>query len=98
MMSTEAINITTNASKRWYLFIAGFALTLDQFTKYWVTRTLGIGENGGELVIIRNFFNITYTENRGIAFGMLGEANLRWILVAISFAAIFIVVYYMFQA
>ena len=36
----------------------------------------------------------TYTENPGIAFGMLNNGNMKWLLVAISIAAIMVVVYY----
>ena len=93
-MSSEAIRIESNAGKIWYLMITALGLALDQFTKYWVARTLG---NGGEIVVIKGFFSLGYTENPGIAFGMLSEANVKWLLVAISVAAIFIVVYYMMR-
>jgi signal peptidase II len=93
-MSSEAIRIESNASKVWYLVITALGLALDQLTKYWVAGTLG---EGGEIVVIKGFFSLGYTENPGIAFGMLSEANVKWLLVAISVAAIFIVVYYMMR-
>src|SRR5215211_2655628 len=97
LMSSESIALEKTSNKSWYLFITALALALDQFTKYWVARTLGVGRDG-EVVIIKGFFSLTYTENRGIAFGMLGESDVRWLLVAVSTAAIFIVVYYMMRA
>jgi signal peptidase II len=93
-MSSEAIHIESNASKLWYLMITTLALALDQFTKYWVARTLSLGD---EVPVIDGFFNISYTENPGIAFGMLSDANVKWLLVAISMAAIFIVTYYLMR-
>jgi signal peptidase II len=96
-MSSESIALEKTSNKSWYLLITALALATDQFTKYWVARTLGVGPDG-EIAVIKGFFSLTYTENRGIAFGMLGESDVRWLLVAISTAAIFIVVYYMMRA
>ena len=96
-MSSESIALEKTSNKSWYLLITALALAADQFTKYWVARTLGVGPDG-EVVVIKGFFSLTYTENRGIAFGMLGESDVRWLLVAVSTAAIFIVVYYMMRA
>ena len=89
------ILINDGAGKARYLIITALAIAFDQFTKYWVTRALG---DGGEVVVIRNFFVISYTENPGIAFGMLGSTNVKWALVAVSVAAIFIVVYYLMHS
>jgi signal peptidase II len=94
-MTTDSTSIENPASKAWYLLITAVAIALDQFTKYWITRTLGAG---GEIVVIKGFFSLGYTENPGIAFGMLGAANVKWALVAISVTAIFIVIYYMMRA
>lgn len=91
-MSSQAISVANPASKAWYLVITAVAVAIDQFTKYWITRTLG---EGGEIVVIKGFFSLGYTENPGIAFGMLSTMNVKWVLVAISVTAIFIVVYYL---
>src|SRR5690349_19727250 len=66
------VSIHENVSKARYLIITALAIAFDQFTKYWVTQRLG---EGGEITVIKNFFVISYTENPGIAFGMLGNAN-----------------------
>jgi signal peptidase II len=92
-MTTASIN--EGVSKARYLIITALAIAFDQITKYWVTQRLG---EGGEIVVIKNFFVISYTENPGIAFGMLGSANVKWVLVAISVVAIFIVVYYLMHS
>jgi signal peptidase II len=47
--------------------------------------------------VIPGFFRIRYTENEGIAFGMFSNNDVRWVLVAVSIAAILIVVYYMIR-
>jgi signal peptidase II len=94
-MSSQAVSINNPASKAWYLLITAVAVAIDQFTKYWITRTLG---TGGEIVVIKGFFSLGYTENPGIAFGMLSSVNVKWALVAVSLTAIFIVVYYLMRA
>jgi signal peptidase II len=67
-------------------------MLFDQLTKYWVSVKL---REGDEIDIIRGFFKLSYTENPGIAFGMLNNGNVKWLLVSISVAAILVVVYYM---
>jgi signal peptidase II len=91
-MSPEAIATKTSTMKLWYLFIAMLVMLCDQLTKYWVSVKL---REGDEIDVIRGFFKLSYTENPGIAFGMLNNGNVKWLLVAISVAAIMVVVYYM---
>jgi signal peptidase II len=91
-MSSEVIAARTNTMKLWYLIIAALVMFLDQFTKYWVSVKL---REGDEIDIIRGFLKLSYTENPGIAFGMLNNGNVKWLLVAVSVAAIIVVVYYM---
>jgi signal peptidase II len=91
-MSSEVIPRQSGAMKLWYLFIALVVMSFDQFTKYWVSVNL---REGDEIDVIRGFFKLSYTENPGIAFGMLNNGNVKWLLVAISVTAIMVVVYYM---
>ena len=91
-MSAEAIPTKASAMKLWYLFIALLVMSFDQFTKYWVAVNL---REGDEIDVIRGFFKLSYTENPGIAFGMLNNGNVKWLLVAVSVTAIMVVVYYM---
>jgi signal peptidase II len=90
-MSSDA-DARAGSIKFWYLFIALLVMLFDQFTKYWVAVKL---REGDEIDIIRGFFKLSYTENPGIAFGMLNNGNVKWLLVAVSMAAIMVVVYYM---
>ncbi|HXG91904.1 MAG TPA: signal peptidase II [Blastocatellia bacterium] len=94
-MSSEAITASASAGKLRYLFITALVLALDQLTKYWVTTEYAEGDPGTD--VIPGFFKINHTKNTGIAFGMLNNNNVRWLLVAISVAAILIVIYYMMR-
>jgi len=91
-MSAEVISTKAGSQKLWYLAIAVMVMGFDQFTKYWVSVKL---REGDEIDIIRGFFKLSYTENPGIAFGMLNNGNVKWLLVAISVTAIMVVIYYM---
>jgi signal peptidase II len=90
-MISEAAPADTNAAKMWYLLVTAVVLIIDQFTKYWMSINL---REGDEIDVISGFFKFSYTENPGIAFGMLNNGNVKWLLVAISVAAIIVVVFY----
>ena len=82
------------ADKLWYLTITAVVVVLDQITKSWVAAALN---DGGDIVLIRGFLNFSYTENPGIAFGMLNDGNVKWLLVGISVVAIAVVVFYLMR-
>src|SRR5262245_56206333 len=90
-MSSEASVANPATTKLKYLFVTALVMALDQFTKYWVSVRL---REGDEIDIIRGFLKLSYTENPGIAFGMLNNGNVKWALVAVSIAAIIVVIYY----
>jgi len=75
-----------------YLAVTAIVLVLDQITKYWVAAAL---QGDGEIVVVRGLMNLSYTENSGIAFGMLNNGDMKWLLIAISVAAIAVVVFYL---
>jgi signal peptidase II len=93
-MSSEVIATKAGSIKVWYLFVAIIVLAFDQFTKYWISIKL---REGDEVDIIKGFFKLSYTENPGIAFGMLNNGNVKWLLVTVSVAAIIVVLYYMIR-
>ena len=64
-MNSEAAS--ASAGKLKYLIITAFVMALDQFTKYIVSTRL----REREIDVIPNLFAVSYTENPGIAFGML---------------------------
>jgi len=94
-MSSEAISVSASAGKLRYLIVTGVVIALDQLTKYLVSIKM---LEGDEVEVIRNFFAISYTKNPGIAFGMLNNGDVRWLLVAISVVAVVVVFYYMMRA
>ena len=93
-MSSEVTTTKASFAKLWYLFVTLLVLTFDQFTKYWVSVKL---RDGDEIDIIKGFFKLSYTENPGIAFGMLNNGNMKWLLVSVSVAAIVVVLFYMMR-
>lgn len=71
-----------------FFLTASLSVIIDQMTKMLVRNTMDLYES---IVVIRNFFSITYIENNGISFGMFGYPGndvKRWILVGIIFVAI----------
>ncbi|HKG20552.1 MAG TPA: signal peptidase II [Blastocatellia bacterium] len=90
-MSTTAGGDNSRSGRLKYLGITALVLACDQLSKLWAARVL----NDRDIEVIPGFFSLSYTENRGIAFGMLGDGDVRWLLVAVSTAATAIVIYYM---
>ena len=50
-----------------YIFLFLILLIIDQYSKFIVDSTLSVGET---VPVIDNFFNLTYVQNRGVAFGL----------------------------
>jgi signal peptidase II len=76
-----------------YLLASFGIYMVDQSTKAWAVRALRFGD---DQTIIRGFFDLVYTENRGIAFGQLQEGGAfgRWFFVVLATAAALAVFYY----
>lgn len=74
------------------LIIAAFVALLDQIIKYSVVNNI---KPHGSVSIISGVLNITYVENRGVAFGMFKD--MRWIFVAVTALLIFAIIFYMFK-
>ncbi|HLG15916.1 MAG TPA: signal peptidase II [Blastocatellia bacterium] len=91
-MTSEGVNPNTRTGKGWCVLVVGLVLTLDQFTKLLVSAKL---REGDEITLIGGLLNLNYTKNPGIAFGMLNNGNVKWLLVAISVAAVAVVAYYL---
>ncbi|NLL66366.1 MAG: signal peptidase II [Clostridiaceae bacterium] len=67
------------------IILTGF----DQLSK-WYFYTNKLQYNG--YVIIKDFFHLTYLENRGAAFGIL--QNFRWAFILLTIVAVGIMVWY----
>jgi len=56
------------------LLVSTVSLVLDQLSKAYIDRTFNLYQS---LVVIENFFNITYVRNQGAAFGIFSDSSLR---------------------
>ncbi len=76
-----------------YLLASFGIFMVDQTTKTWAVRTLRFQV---DRTIIQGFFDLVYTENRGIAFGQLQEGGSfgRWFFVGLAIVAAAAVFYY----
>lgn len=67
-----------------YLVIA-LAIALDQLTKQWAMASL---RPVGRVILVPGFFDLTYVQNRGIAFGMFAGQGILVGLFVIILAAV----------
>lgn len=74
------------------IIIVAFVLAVDQLTKYIAVKYL---MPIGTYPIVKNFFHLTYIENRGAAFGILQNKTLFFIIITIIVGGILI--YSMFK-
>lgn len=65
------------------LILSAIIVILDQVSKFYVLKHL---QGSSSIVIIPNFFKLTYVENLGAAFGIL--QNKRWLFIIITFIVI----------
>lgn len=69
--------------------IIALSLAIDLITKVIFANTLAMGD----IILIPNLLTLTYVENTGAAFGMLG--NKTWLLIVVSI--IFIIAFVLFD-
>jgi signal peptidase II len=76
-----------------YLLASFGIYMVDQVSKAWAVRKLRTGD---DVTIIQGFFDLIYTENRGIAFGQLQDGGHfgRWFFVTLAILAAIAVLYY----
>lgn len=74
------------------LAIAAAIILIDQLIKFFVSTGL---KPVGTVSVIDGVFNLTYVENRGIAFGMFKD--MRWFFVVLTSILIFAIIFYMFK-
>jgi len=69
-----------------YVFLFLILLIIDQYSKFIVHGTLYVGDT---IPIIDNFFNLTYVQNRGVAFGLFqGKIDIVSILALVAIGLI----------
>ena len=74
------------------IIIAIFGIALDQISKLYIASNLILYKKNP---IINNFFNITYVQNKGAAWGIL-DGNTVF-LVLITLIALFIIIRFIFK-
>ena len=74
------------------LIIAALVVAADQIIKYFVAANI---KPVGTVTVIDGVFNLSYVENRGVAFGIFKD--MRWIFVALTTLLIFAIAFYMFK-
>ena len=81
------------------LSVALGILLLDQLIKFIVTHTLQLQSRGPLGIEITPFFNLTWTENRGVSMGFFyAETDLmRWLLVVMTLAIAGFVAWWMWR-
>lgn len=81
------------------LSIATGIVLLDQLIKFFVTHTLQLQSRGPLGIEVLPFFNLTWTENRGVSMGFFyAETDLmRWLLVAMTLAIAGFVAWWMWR-
>ena len=70
------------------LVIAGLVVFLDQLIKYFVVQYL---PQAGTVTAVPYILDLTYVENRGVAFGMFKD--MRWIFVVFTAIIILVLLY-----
>src|SRR5262245_50078637 len=77
-----------------YLFLVIGTLILDRWTKAWIQNEFDLHESAS---VIDGFFNITYVQNTGVAFGIFSSiiSPVKSVLLSVftAFAAIVVVAY-----
>ena len=66
-----------------YISVIALGIGLDQLIKYLALRFV---QPVGTIPVIKGIFHLTYTENPGMAFGLL--SNARWLFISVSTVAI----------
>ncbi len=74
------------------LLIAAGIMLVDQVIKFVIINTL---KPFGNVAVINGLFNLTYVENRGVAFGIFQD--MRWVFVIVTSIMLFLMIFYMFR-
>lgn len=74
------------------IIIIILGVILDRVTKIWAIKELSIGK---DLIIIKNFFQFSYLENTGAAFGIFRDKTI--FLAIITFIIAISILFYLFK-
>jgi len=89
----------TGLHRKLGLTVAGVIVLFDQLIKLFVSQTLQLASRGPAGIELLPFFNLTWTENRGVSMGFFyAETHLmRWLLVAMTMAIAGFVAWWMWR-
>lgn len=90
--SVKILLVISMKKKLSIIIIAIFGIALDQMSKLYIASNLILYKKNP---IINNFFNITYVQNKGAAWGIL-DGNTVF-LVLITLIALFIIIRFIFK-
>lgn len=74
------------------ILITIFAIILDQFTKFAAVKYL---KGQRPIILISNFLQLNYVENRGAAFGIMQHRRVLFVIVTI--AVVLLITFYMVE-
>jgi signal peptidase II len=97
-MTTETDRAPTGGARKYVLFalFAAIAIVLDQWTKVLARAALRPLGPYRPKVVIEGFFKLRYSENPGVAFGMLQQmAGGRMVLTLMAVVALVLVIAYL---
>ena len=79
------------------LVLAAFIAVIDQVVKWYVTGPLALRQVGN--IDLLPFFDLTYTENKGISLGMFqaNDMETRWLLVLLTGVIALVVLVWMMR-
>ncbi|QUL37378.1 signal peptidase II [Erythrobacter sp. JK5] len=81
------------------LALAAFIAVIDQVVKWYVIGPLALRSQPNKKIDLLPFFDLTYTENRGISLGMLQATSMemRWLLVGLTALIALVVLVWMMR-
>jgi signal peptidase II len=69
--------VASSIVRHWLLFIVivVVTLTVDQVSKVWIVQNLALGDTRQPIPALAEYFQITHSANRGLAFGLFQQAG-----------------------
>ncbi|MEM1380145.1 MAG: signal peptidase II [Pseudomonadota bacterium] len=65
------------------LILAAGTVLLDQITKLWIVYGLALPDRFGNRIELSSIFDLTYTENRGISFGLFAGGMVSRVILSV---------------
>jgi len=74
--------------------VAVLAILIDQLSKWWVLNNLQLGQS----IDLSRIFDLTFTLNTGVSFGMFSGGEARWLLAGFSLIVAALMVFWAWRA